>query len=625
MEDLTQLSFVPLDGEAPADLGLEALPNAHGVLSRVRSAFDAFCAGDLPVEMVSATAVPGAPARGIHLIYAYGHAWLVQGEPTTASRSGNETVVEGAGKLLSRLVRPEAADRTVLVLDCCHAGAFDSCLGSAAVTPRLTVYACGPDEKAIALIGDNASRLSIGLAKRLRGAGAVADLVEVVSAVCRDLAADGVIAGQAVDYRMNGRPLRLSRHGPSSRGRRERTVALVRNALLGVGALLALTVIWLAWFYRGHALLDVDLAGLPSIASDVRLTVTEEDPGSNASTLYAEVKPSGGRVRLWVPAADIIVKVEARYVDGADRRLGFHLLLSPGFDPLGKALHLTLPDAREVQAHPGMAHVPAARWVHGLDQELRANRRPYWIDVRPPTVEEYLPKVRAMLKAGRIKRENSFMLTFLPRRSAIDQVGAGQVRELGRDLGAIFGKIDAGTSPRVSAPGDIVVGTGEVPCATCPPPMTQFEARAYCALRGMRLPTDLEWELATRGVDGRAYPWGNRFDEKRANVPGLPAKGQPSPALKPVDAYPGERSPFGLLDTVGNAGDWVENESGSYESVYMGATYRFNPEDATAFRMLPVTDADYLVREITTRCAVDAVPAAAGEGPGARPRGEGPR
>jgi len=57
-----------------------------------------------------------------------------------------------------------------------------------------------------------------------------------------------------------------------------------------------------------------------------------------------------------------------------------------------------------------------------------------------------------------------------------------------------------------------------------------------------------------------------------------------------------------LYDTVGNAGDWVVNDLSSYEHVYMGATYQFNPEDATTFRMLPVTDSDYLVREITARC-----------------------
>jgi formylglycine-generating enzyme required for sulfatase activity len=100
---------------------------------------------------------------------------------------------------------------------------------------------------------------------------------------------------------------------------------------------------------------------------------------------------------------------------------------------------------------------------------------------------------------------------------------------------------------------------------------------------------------------GRIYPWGNEFDEHRANVPGLPQKGDP-PSLKPVDAHLDSPSPYGLIDTVGNAGDWVTNESGSYERVYMGATYQYNPEDATAFRMLPITDSDYLLREITARC-----------------------
>ncbi len=47
--------------------------------------------------------------------------------------------------------------------------------------------------------------------------------------------------------------------------------------------------------------------------------------------------------------------------------------------------------------------------------------------------------------------------------------------------------------------------------------ITWFEAHDFCELRGMRLPTEAEWEYAARGADNLIYTWGNDFDGARLN------------------------------------------------------------------------------------------------------------
>ena len=152
------------------------------------------------------------------------------------------------------------------------------------------------------------------------------------------------------------------------------------------------------------------------------------------------------------------------------------------------------------------------------------------------------------------------------------------------------------------------VGASEARPISC---ITWFEAFAFCASAGKRLPTEAEWEFAAAGGDEqREFPWGASPPSLELSVYGCLFDDEPSCTdadLPVTGSLPKGAGRFGQLDLAGSLWEWTLDTFAPYTSagcencaavsagnaarVFRGGDFRFADPDslrsATRYAFLP--------------------------------------
>lgn len=125
------------------------------------------------------------------------------------------------------------------------------------------------------------------------------------------------------------------------------------------------------------------------------------------------------------------------------------------------------------------------------------------------------------------------------------------------------------------------------------------DAEAYCKWSGQRMPTEAEWEYASRGGKQQTrYGWGNELKPQGASMANIFQGSFPMNNLKedgfertsPVKNYPANE--YGLYDMIGNVWEWTADlyDVGYYKEIArdsvtiapLGSSQSFDPTEPYA-------------------------------------------
>ena len=269
------------------------------------------------------------------------------------------------------------------------------------------------------------------------------------------------------------------------------------------------------------------------------------EPSIDAAIRVARYQPSGRRLVL---AEAAMIRAGARTLLEA----GSYLIIARalGHDPVEVSypiriqraqvhrLRLRMPVAGEVPS--GMVFVAGGRFRAAADRTVSR------------LVERSLPD----FAIGR------FPITFREYARFLDGMGGGFEGRLGAADVALLARAPNGwklTPVAIEGEGRARVPVDrelDIPAAR----VSWYDACAYCAWRSKvdgvayRLPSELEWEKALRGADGRRFAMGDHLDPSFAKLRESRAEAT-QPEL--IGAFTIDESPHGVRDMTGGVGDWT--------------------------------------------------------------------